>query len=281
MSKYYISADLEGVCGVTSLLQCYPKEGRTDDYTLAMEQFTAEVNSLVEAILMNDSDSEILLNDAHNTMTNLSLSTLSPKVQLLSGKPKLCAMMAGLDSTFDGVFLLGYHAKAGTDKGVLNHTFHHKLFDVQINGKSYGEGGINALYASLVFKIPILLASGDRAFCQEIQQLIPDLCTVETKVGLSTTAAHSHPKQHVLDTYQDELHEVLTQGETTSLIELDGPYTLRITFINSLACDVVMTSPLYRRLDGRTVEMKTDKFQTMYQSLQSAYTMLAYTNYME
>lgn len=281
MSKYYISADLEGVCGVTSPLQCYPKEGHLEDYRLAVEQLTAEVNSIAEALLMNDSDNEIVVNDAHNTMTNLNLRTLSPKVRLLSGKPKLYAMMTGLDSTFDGAILLGYHAKAGTEKGVLNHTFHHKIFDVQINGKSYGEGGINALYASLVHKIPILIASGDQAFCQEIQEVVPGLRTVETKVGVSTTAAESQPKHNILNTYQDELHEVLNQGKVAPLIDLAGPYMLRITFISSLACDVVMTSPLYKRLNGRTVEVKTDNFQTLYQALQSAYTMLSYTNYME
>ncbi len=279
MAKYYISADLEGVCGVTSLLQCYPKSDLTGYHT-AVRQLASEINAVCETILSCEPDAEILVNDAHSTMANLSQEMLLPNVGLLSGKPKVCAMMSGLDKSFDGVILIGYHAKAGAEKGVLNHTFHGKLFDVNINGQPYGEGEINALYAGLVYQVPVLLASGDRAFCQEINAFLPQVKAVETKIGLTTTAAESHPLSQVMADYRSKTKAALTEPKTSPAL-LKPPFTLTVTFINTLACDVAMTSPLYQRLDGRTLQMVTDDFAVLYRGLQSAYTMLCYTDFME
>ncbi len=282
MTRFYISADLEGVGGVTNPVQCYPKEDRSG-YEVAVRQLAAEVNAVAQSILESRPDAEILVNDAHSAMINLSLEPLSPKIQLLSGKPKLCAMMAGLDSGFDAAFFVGYHAKAGAEKGVLNHTYHNKLFDVSVNGTSYGEGGINALYASLVHKVPVILAGGDRAFCEEIRTVIPNVETVETKTGLTTTAARCRSSADVLEDYRAKTKRVLESPDSwrNNLLNIQAPYTLRITFTNSLACDVVVTSPLYKRLDGRTVEATVNMFQEVFQVLQAAYTMLAYTHYMD
>jgi len=280
MPKYYLSVDLEGVGGVSSLLQCYPKADHTP-YEDAVEQLAAEINMVAFALLEADSHAQIVVNDAHSTMTNLQLGHfISSTLSLISGKPKQCAMMAGLDSSFDAAFLIGYHAKAGTEKGVLNHTFHPKLYDVKVNGVSYGEGGINAHYASLVHQVPVVLASGDSAFCEEIRNVIPQILTVETKQGLSTAAAHNVSVDQLEAAYTKQTQKAI-KAKKAFPAKLKSPYTLEMTFTTSLACDVVMTSPLYQRVDGRTVTTTTDDFETLYRSLQAAYTMLGYTDYME
>ena len=66
---------------------------------------------------------------------------------------------------------------------------------ISVNGVSYGEGGINALYASLVHNVPVILASGDQAFCAEITDLIPGIATVRTKTSLTASAALSRPPE--------------------------------------------------------------------------------------
>lgn len=286
MARYYISADLEGVCGVTSPLQCYPLDDRSG-YDMAVGQLALEINTVANTILEADPTAEIVVNDAHSTMTNLTPDMLLPQVQLLTGKPKRCAMVAGLDATFDAALFIGYHARAGVEKGVLNHTFHSKLFDVQINGVSYGEGGINALYASLQFQVPLILASGDRAFCEEIKPLVAHIRTVETKVGLTTTAARCASRDAVLSAYREQtlqaVRDLLQWPKarlSERLIAMPPPYTLEITFTTSLSCDVVVTSPLYTQINGRTVQLITNNFQELYQGLQAAYTMLGYTDFM-
>lgn len=281
MTRLFISADLEGACGVTSPLQCFPQKDR-DGYHLAVSLLAREVNAVVEAA-QAAGVSDILVNDSHGYMTNLTSDLLSPGVQLLSGKPKICAMSAGLDETFDAAFYIGYHAKAGTQNGILNHTFHDKLFDVTVNGVSHGETGINALHASLTYGVPVILASGDQALCHEARTLIPEIETVQTKQSLSFSAALNRPQEEVLAEYQEKTTALLSKPEVwkQNLLSLAPPFVMEITFINSLAADVAMTMPWLAQVDGRTVRYTTDNFKKLYQVLQSCYAILSYSAYME
>ncbi len=281
MTKLYISADLEGVCGVVTPQHCAPEPDRSA-YDWAVSQLEMEVAAVVDAAL-DQGVSEIVVNDAHCTMTNLYLEQVHPQVSLITGKPKRCAMAAGLDKSFDAMILVGYHAKAGTHKGVLSHTFHHKVYDVSINGVSYGEGGINALYGSLVFGVPLVLTSGDKAFVEEIHQLIPKLETVETKEGITQTAARCRPLEAVLADYAAATRAALDNRSAwkKNLLKLPGPYELRVSFINPLAADTANLLPGLERIDGRTLAYKTNDFQTLYQMLQSSYTILANTTYLD
>lgn len=277
MTKLYISADLEGVCGVVTWHQVSPEPDR-DAYDLAVAQLETEVEAVVEAAL-DAGVEEIVVNDSHCGMTNLRLAHMHPEVSLLSGKPKRCAMSAGLDKSFDGAIYIGYHAKAGALKGVLSHTFHSKLFDVSINGVSYGEAGMNALYASLVFGVPLIMASGDTAFIEEIHTLLPNLATVETKQGLTQTAALNRPLEELLTDYAEKTIAILKEQSDwkNNILKVPGPYELRMTFINPLAADTANLIPGLTRVDGRTLTYKSDNFETVYQMLQSCYSLLANT----
>jgi D-aminopeptidase len=146
MTKLYITCDLEGIWGVNTWRQCHP---HTDPagYGRAVKQAARELGWVIDAAHQAGID-HITVNDAHEMMTNLSPEAFEagrfPEgVHWLSGKPKVAAMMAGLDSSFDAYALVGYHAMAGTEAGTLCHTFHRKLAQVRINGVAYGEGGLN------------------------------------------------------------------------------------------------------------------------------------------
>lgn len=280
MTKLYISADLEGACGVTSPLQCSPAGDRAA-YEWAVNQLAREVKEVVETALERGVE-EIVINDSHYGMANLLLPHISPQVSLLSGKPKVCAMSAGLDSRFDGAIYIGYHAKAGTPHATLCHTFHSRVFDVSINGVSYGEGGINALHASLVHGVPVVMASGDQALEAELKALIPALEMVRTKDALSTTAALSRPLFDVMADYRAKTNAVLDNQAAwrKNLLTLKPPYEMTITFTTSLGADTAMTLPILTRVDGRTVCFTADNFQAVYQALQSAYSLQGYTAYL-
>lgn len=283
--KFFISADLEGASWVTSPRQCFP-ELDLQGYQQAVTHLAQEVEAVVRAILAHGAH-QIIVNDSHGYMTNLTLAHFSPdirgKIALLSGKPKTCAMASGLDETCDAAIYIGYHAKAGTHQGILNHTFHPKLFDVRVNGISYGEGGINALYASLTYGVPVILASGDEAFCREIRRSIPNLSTVCTKHSLSFAASLSRPVDDVLEEFQAKTTALLNKPQSwpENKLALDPPYHLEVEFITSLCADVACTMPWLQRVDGRTVAYTAQTFQELYQTLQSSYAILSYSGYME
>lgn len=282
MTRLYISADLEGVCGIMSPLQCYPQKDR-QAYEQAVNMLAEEVNMVVD-IALECGAQRIVVNDSHGPMTNLRMQHISsPFVTLLSGKPKVCAMSAGLEPGFDAAIYLGYHAKAGTERAVLCHTFHDKIFDVVINGKSFGETGVNALYAGLVFQIPVILASGDDALCLEAEQCVPGIETVRTKTAVTYASAIFRPKEEVYADYQEKLKRLFSQQAAwrQNILNLDPPYRLEVTFIHALAADTAMMMPGWTRMDGRTIAYQTHHFQEVYQALQSAYAILSYSNYLE
>jgi len=280
VARLFISADLEGAAWITSPRQCTPA-GDLVGYRHAVDQLACELRVVTETAFAEGA-TEIVVNDSHMSMVNLDPSHLDPRVKLLSGKPKNCSMAAGLDKDFDAMFLIGYHAKAGSEKGILNHTFHDKLWDVSVNGVSYGEGGINAFHASLTYGVPVVLASGDAVFCQEITSTIPNIKTVQTKTSLTTTATLSLSEKELKSAYQSAVQSVMKQkaqwGENK--LSLKGPYVLKMTFVESLNADCVCMMPWVKRLDGRTVEYTAQTFEELYRALQSSYALLAYTNYM-
>lgn len=278
MARLFISADLEGAAWITSPRQCTPA-GDAVGYQHAVDQLAKELRYVTETAFAEGA-TEIVVNDSHMSMVNLDPSHLDSRVKLLSGKPKNCSMAAGLDKNFDAMFLIGYHAKAGSEKGILNHTFHDKLWDVSVNGVSYGEGGINALHASLTYGVPVVLASGDAVFCQEIQGHVPGVTTVQTKTSLTTTATLSLSENELAAVYQNAVQSVMQQKGKWKTLSMKGPYILKMTFVESLNADCVCIMPWVKRLDGRTVEYTAETFEELYRALQSSYALLAYTNYM-
>lgn len=278
--KLYLSADLEGISWVTSPLQCNRQPDETA-YRMAVAQLGLEVRTVIDAAF-EAGTTEIVVNDSHCTMANLGLSDVGSNVSLVSGKPKICAMSAGLDSSFDAAMYIGYHAKAGTENGILNHTFHSRIFDVTVNGQSLGETGINAYYASLNYGVPVVLVSGDQALCAEAGELLPSAKTVLTKNSISTTAAINRPLDDVLADYKTSVKEAVSQKAQwkKQLLSLKAPYRMEITYLTSLDADCAMMLSQLKRIDGRKVAFETNDFHTLYQTLQASYALLGYTSYM-
>ena len=185
MKKIYISVDFEGINGVVNTSQITFRGGCA--YEAARKQLHTELNAVIEG-LFSVGVEHITVNDAHNTMDNIFLSEIPENVELISGKPKPISMMYGIDETYDGVFFLAYHTKAGTDNGILSHTFNLNFQKVLLNSQPVSEAQLNAIY-SAQHNVPILFASGDDFFCEEIKKDIGNIVTVTTKHAISKTAA--------------------------------------------------------------------------------------------
>src|SRR5205814_85589 len=101
-----------------------------------------------------------------------------------------------LEQGCDAALFVGMHAKAGTADGVLSHTVSGQGWrDLQFNGVSVGETGINAALCGH-WDCPVLLVTGDRATCAEARALLGGgLTTVAVKVGLGRFSARSKTAQ--------------------------------------------------------------------------------------
>lgn len=290
--KLYVSADMEGVCGVHTARQVNPHN--LEDqllYQEAIELMAREIATLIAPALEDERVTQIVVNDSHARMDNLRLDILPdksahPKLRLLCGKPKPIAMMAGLDGSYDAAFLLGYHARAGTEKGLLCHSFHDAIARIHINGVEVGEAGMNTAYAWLQHKVPVVVAAGDDALCREVKQFMPAVKTVMTKESLGFNSTLHRPVELVLDELEEVMEAFLRQSQEASqqfknayhLPEAlrQPPYELTIQFIQPLYTDIVAILPGLKRLNGTTVQTTSRDIKTCYLWLQSIYSMLMY-----
>ncbi len=201
--KVLVSADMEGVCGVTSWVQVLPPEygsgpRAAGEYERARLRLTHEVNAAAEGAFAAGAD-DVVVNDAHDGMRNLVPEELHPKVRFITGSDKAFGMMQGIEETGDGaVFFVGYHARAGTPAAPLAHTWTSYLLDVRFNGRSTGEYGINAAVGGH-FGARVVLVTGDDKAVAQTQDFLHEASGytpvgVVVKTGYSSTSAlHFHP----------------------------------------------------------------------------------------
>ena len=188
--KIYISADIEGVCGVT-----HWDETELDrvDSQFAREQMTAEVAAACMGAL-DAGATELWVKDAHDQARNLIASRLPPEAKLIrgwSGHPFL--MMQELNETFQATIMIGYHARVGSNSNPLAHTLSGNYTHVRLNDLPASEFLINAYTAALA-RVPVIFLSGDQGMCAEAQALLPGMETVAVKEGRGGSTVSIQPQ---------------------------------------------------------------------------------------
>ena len=184
--KIYIVTDLEGATGVFKFKQTREKGPEFYD---AMKLLMGDISAVCEG-LIESGVKEIYVLDGHDGGNNFIPELMVPKVRYITGYPRDRKVLYGLDETFDGVILLGYHAMNGTPDGVLHHT------QSSISEAKYFYDGIERgeIYQMAViagyYNVPVILVTGDEAACREAKETIgKDLPTVAVKKGISREAA--------------------------------------------------------------------------------------------
>jgi D-amino peptidase len=187
--KLYISADIEGVTGVTSWDETdHGKPGHES----AREQMTAEVAAACEGALAAGAN-EIWVKDAHDQANNLIPGRLPTQVRLIrgwSGHP--LSMMQEIDGSFDAAMMIGYHARARAGASPLEHTFTGRASEIRVNNRPFSEFAF-AAYAAATYGVPVALISGDEGICAEATELCPRISAVPVKRGIGASTISIHP----------------------------------------------------------------------------------------
>jgi D-amino peptidase len=250
--KVFISCDIEGIGGVIERDQT---DFKGKDYDKAREWMTNEVNAVIEAALACKA-TKILVNDAHGDMFNILIDKLNPKATIISGSHKPLVMMEGIQSGFDAVAFVGYHARVGTIGGVLDHTMHGRVVhEFRINNRLFGETGINALIAGH-YKTPVVLVCGDEATSRESKAFLGKVETVVVKRGITRYAAESvHPTEAVKRIKEAALRAFKDYKSYKPFI-MKGPLNLALEFMDSGMADEACLMPGTKRLNGFRVAYK-------------------------
>lgn len=252
--RVYISADMEGATGVVNVDQT---DCDRPEYAFGCRMQLHDVNAVVDGLLDAGVD-DILVNDSHDRMINLDAGGLNPRARLLSGWPKVMGMLEGYEGA-DAAFFVAYHAMAGTECAVLDHTVSgRRVYSVVLNGVEVGEIGLNAA-ACAGCGVPVALVTGDRAACGEAVGLLGDGVTtacVKTAHGRCAadclTPGASAP---LLREAAARAVERVRKNEAPRMDIGDGSFDLRITFHTTAQCDQAAVLPCAERLGGRTLRV--------------------------
>lgn len=189
--KIYINTDLEGISGVFNFTQT--REKGSPENLLACDYFMEDLSAVIDG-LIDGGASEIIVLDGHGNQAVIP-HLMHPGATYITGKPRPGAgNLSLLDSTFDAMVMVGFHAMNGTPDGVLHHTQSSRSENKYwYNGVESGELFQNAVIAGY-YGVPVVMVTGDEATCREARHFFGDECiTVATKKGLSREAAQLYP----------------------------------------------------------------------------------------
>ncbi|MCD8508894.1 MAG: M55 family metallopeptidase [Bacillus sp. (in: Bacteria)] len=262
--KLFISADMEGVAGIVHN-EHTARDGREHDR--ARRLMTEEVNAVIEGAL-EAGVTEVLVNDSHGTMRNLIPELLHPDGEYIIGSPKRLAMMEGIDDSFDGVILLGHHARMGED-GILNHSFSGKVVrNIRINGVDYGEIGINAAIAG-EFHVPTILVTGCQFAAKEGKELIPNVETAVVKQTVNRVTARNLTPLKSQALIKEKVISALENKGNVKPFVLSGPYEVELTYVHAGFADAAEVLPIVERVDGVTHRFQSNDFITAFRYIRS------------
>jgi D-amino peptidase len=259
--RLFIAIDREGVSGVVA-------EQDADRTGHAAQSAMRLMRGDLDAVLAGCdavTAGEIVVCDAHDDGRSLSAEGLPEGVVLVGGSPAPYSMMQGLGPGFDGALFVGYHARAGVEAAVLEHTWNYKVFSITVGDLEIGELGIGALLAGH-FDVPLLYASGDDKLAEEAQALVPGIVTTVVKRGLSRYAAELLPVSEAQQLIQADVTRALQATPKPAPLVWNGE-PLRITFTRAQFCDEAAFCPGVRRLDGRTLQLEGADFEELYRAL--------------
>jgi D-amino peptidase len=222
--KVFISVDMEGVTGVVNVDDA-SRSGK--DYDYFRQTMTREANAAIEGALAAGA-TDIIVRDSHGTALNLLPEMLHKSARFIrdwSEGPM--SMMEGIDESFDAAIFVGYHARAGTPNGVLDHTSSGDVTDVSINGVSMPETGYNALMAGY-YDVPVIFVAGDKAVCDQAREILGNVETVAVKEGIGAAALNLHPEV-AREQIRAGVEKALKNLGDFKPYKLSAPYTLVLT----------------------------------------------------
>jgi D-amino peptidase len=255
--KIYVLTDFEGAAAVVG--QAGMTLTASKQYDFAQRMVTAEINAAVRGALAGGA-TDIIVNDCHGGGLNLVYDQLHPEVRILLGGTRPRRML-GLDESTAGVFMIAYHAMAGSDGGVLSHSYSSTgIQNMWLNDVPIGEIGLDAALAGTL-GVPVLLVTSDVAGTKEAKALLGEgVRTVAVKEGIGRNAAISlHPaKAQAL--IEEAAEDAVRHASEAKPLIFEPPYRVRREYKLESYVDGLMRrrDASVTRIDNRTVETVSD-----------------------
>jgi len=270
--KILISADMEGVAGITAVEQTDPVG--QPEYARSCELMTAEVRAACEGATAGGA-TDILVNDSHWNMRNIIHEQLPPDVRLIRGSLKPLSMNQGLDASCKAAAFVGYHAPVGTADAILDHTYTGEtLYDVRVNGERCSEARVNAAVAGC-FGVPVIFISGDQSACADARSFLPWVEAIEVKRAIGRYAASSLSPEQARKAISAGMQRAVAgvAGGRAKPFSFASPVTLELVFTSTAKTDMASLLPGAERVDGRTLRYGDPDFLTVFRAFRAMMTL--------
>ena len=224
--KVFVITDLEGVSGIVdSDTQCSPYQ--SPRWEESRKLLTGEVNAAVDGLLEGGA-TEVVVWDAHDGSRTLSVTDIHPRARLLTGTP--VSPTCELDPGYSAVVFIGQHAMAGTQNGILSHSYSSQgIQNIWVNNQPTGEIGARVMLAGY-FGVPVIMLSGDTAACKEIHELVPQAECAEVKSGVSRGAGFTLPHSAACALIREKARRAVQRLGEFKPYKITGPAEVKVEF---------------------------------------------------
>jgi D-amino peptidase len=250
MTRIFVLADIEGIAGVV-----HSQEGDPGnlEYERARRLMTGEANAAVAGVLDAEPEAQVTVTDAHGPYRNIISEELDARARLLRGKPATMGMVDGLGPEYDAALFVGVHGRAGTGSSALSHTFTGTILDVRINGRSFGELGLNAAVAGS-YGVPVVLVAGDQTVSEEAHALLgSEVKTVIVKESRGHLRAESLHPSVACQQIRQAAGEAVRQRSSIPPFRVAGPIEVEVEVARPAIADMVAVVDGVERVDGCTL----------------------------
>lgn len=226
MKKFFISADIEGVCGIAHVNET---ERDKSDYAYFADQMTREVAAAAQGALDAGME-DVLVKDGHGSARNINPRMLPREARMFRGwAAHPFSMMFGLDGTFAGCGFVGYHSGASMDCNPLSHTMNGGNNYVKINGEIASELMINCLTAAYC-GVPVYFVAGDKGLCDFIRSVNPNISVVATNEGAGNGTFAMHPDVAIETIRETMKNAIASHTKEECMFPLPARFAVEINF---------------------------------------------------
>jgi D-amino peptidase len=264
--RVHVISDMEGVAGIVKWQQVGGGEAM---YEEGRRLYTGEINAAVRGAKAAGA-TEIVVMDCHGagegwTFNSLVPDELDPDCEYVV-QDEWTEYTEFLEEGCDAALFVGMHARAGTPKGVMNHTISGRDYqNLWFNGTLVGETGINAALCGN-WDCPVLLVTGDEATCVEARELLGEgITTVSVKRGLGAGSARMIPPLKARDLIEAGAKKALADLRAVAPYDPGRPCEIKVEFKNTVAPDKLRSRPGVERVDDRTVVSRADTWWDAWQ----------------
>ncbi len=239
--KVLISVDMEGTSGLERLEEIFRGLPGYDRFRRFM---AGDANAAVQGAIDAGAD-EIVVSDAHGYMCNINPDDLLSGVTLKRGQlRRRWCQLKGIETDYDAVIMVGYHATAGNADAILSHTWITSFLDVRINGQSVPEPSLNAWLAG-AFAVPVVMLSGDDHVIREARPVLGDIHYAQLKTSTGYYSGDHLPLEESRRLLRETARDAVAGARGIRPVRCELPVTIEV----DLSPDPVAETPLGARPD--------------------------------